>query len=133
MVDPDNRRPVDFKVRRDALGEVQTDGEFMSDWRSGVVKQHLIRSLLELRAEYPALFAEGSYEPLSSDDPTLCAFLRRHAGLTLFVAVHLAPWRKVLGDDLVAHLPADLIDRPRRGLTINAMFGTLPAQVFLIR
>jgi (1->4)-alpha-D-glucan 1-alpha-D-glucosylmutase len=63
LVDPDNRRPVDWEARRRAL-----------DAREPGSKLELIRSLLHLRSERPAAFA-GAYEPLEAG-PDACAFVR---------------------------------------------------------
>ncbi|MET0366371.1 MAG: malto-oligosyltrehalose synthase [Sphingobium sp.] len=52
MVDPDNRRPVDYAARRKSLAQ------------GGNAKQALIARLLLLRAKYPCLFTEGAYRPL---------------------------------------------------------------------
>jgi (1->4)-alpha-D-glucan 1-alpha-D-glucosylmutase len=47
LVDPDNRRPVDFDRRRASLPD---DGTTFARWRVGAVKQSLIRRTLGLRA-----------------------------------------------------------------------------------
>jgi (1->4)-alpha-D-glucan 1-alpha-D-glucosylmutase len=73
LVDPDNRRPVDWEARRRALAA-----------REPGSKLELIRSLLRLRAERPAAFA-GGYEPLEAG-PDVCAFAR---GGEVLVAVAL--------------------------------------------
>jgi (1->4)-alpha-D-glucan 1-alpha-D-glucosylmutase len=95
MVDPDNRRPVDFAAR--AAGLASSDGEaaLTANWRNGRIKQRLIRDLLHVRKERPELFAAGSYEPVSVDDAdgSTLAFLRRCRGDALLVVVRLYPWR----------------------------------------
>lgn len=55
LVDPDNRRAVDFAARRSLPG--RADGTMWHDWRNGQVKQGLIADALRLRAAYPAIFA----------------------------------------------------------------------------
>jgi len=62
LVDPDNRRPVDWDRRRRALAD------------GGSPKLNLIRTLLDLRAQRPESFA-GAYEPLAAGEAT-CAFRR---------------------------------------------------------
>ena len=76
LVDPDNRRQVDWAKRRAML-----DGE-PGDPRDRE-KLDLIRDALRLRAERPEAFA-GSYEPLPAG-PDVCAYLR--GGSVLVVAV----------------------------------------------
>ena len=64
LVDPDNRRPVDFAARADALRAVAADPDwpaFTANWRDGRVKLALTRQLLALRTELPDLFTNGAY------------------------------------------------------------------------
>jgi (1->4)-alpha-D-glucan 1-alpha-D-glucosylmutase len=61
LVDPDNRRPVDFDARRRALGDPPP-------------KLQLILAALDLRARRPQAFA-GAYEALDAGDG-VCAYLR---------------------------------------------------------
>jgi (1->4)-alpha-D-glucan 1-alpha-D-glucosylmutase len=65
LVDPDNRRPVDWRRRREALAAPPSHE---------TVKLHTIRELLALRARRPETFA-GPYEPLAAGTGT-CAFRR---------------------------------------------------------
>jgi (1->4)-alpha-D-glucan 1-alpha-D-glucosylmutase len=84
LVDPDNRRPVDFALRARLLAE---------DARSEAgAKLALTRGLLQLRRERPDLFLEGSYEPLQArgaGTASVCAFTRRWQDQALVVAVAL--------------------------------------------
>ena len=70
MVDPDNRRPVDWDARRDALAALDSG----ADVDRTNVKIHLIRRALALRARRPEPFT-GAYVPLDADE-CLCAFTR---------------------------------------------------------
>ncbi|HET6550170.1 MAG TPA: hypothetical protein VFG79_17035, partial [Solirubrobacter sp.] len=95
LVDPDNRRPVDWDARRAALDDPPP-------------KLHVIRRALALRARRPDAFA-GSYEPFPAG-PDAVAFVR---GDDVFVAARLrgdAPlalppgdWRDALGLDFAEH------------------------------
>jgi maltooligosyltrehalose synthase len=69
MVDPDNRRPVDYEARHAALAPVQPPETLMKDWRDGRVKQSILHGLLALRARRPALFAGGNYQKLRVEGP----------------------------------------------------------------
>jgi (1->4)-alpha-D-glucan 1-alpha-D-glucosylmutase len=73
LVDPDNRRPVDWEARRRALTAAEPPA-----------KLELIRRTLALRAARPRAFA-GAYEPLQAG-PDTCAFTR---GGEVLVAVAL--------------------------------------------
>jgi (1->4)-alpha-D-glucan 1-alpha-D-glucosylmutase len=67
LVDPDNRRPVEYQLRQDclnALEESASPAELMSQWRDGRIKMFIIRRLLQFRRENAALFAAGSYTPV---------------------------------------------------------------------
>ncbi|WP_274424052.1 malto-oligosyltrehalose synthase [Chelativorans sp. YIM 93263] len=92
MVDPDNRRPVDFALRQGLLKEVHglSAGEAMERWREGVTKLWLLQKLLRLRKENAELFADGGYEPLQvSGDKAqhVIAFARVLEGKRVVVAV----------------------------------------------
>ena len=64
LVDPDNRRPVDFDARQRAFDEALAPAELLAHWRDGRVKQAMIGRVLAFRARAAALFTEGSYAPL---------------------------------------------------------------------
>ncbi|GAB3378962.1 malto-oligosyltrehalose synthase [Azotobacter armeniacus] len=90
LVDPDNRRPVDFASRRQALQQPAAAAELLEQWRDGRIKQVLIARTLTLRARCPALFAAGDYLPLEvagEQSGRLLAFARRHAGQWAVVLV----------------------------------------------
>lgn len=95
LVDPDNRRPVDYALREQLLqGHLGVQGisidDKLSDWRNGAIKQHLIHALLGHRQRHPALFSEGSYQPLTLSGPKaaqIFAFMREYQGHVLIVAV----------------------------------------------
>ena len=108
LVDPDNRRPVDYVQRRATLAActAQVSGTaVVSDttrWQDGTVKQALVRRLLALRAELPDALQHGDYQPLPVDGPQAGRVLayarhaRQGAGLVVCVlpracALRLAP------------------------------------------
>ena len=67
LVDPDNRRPVDFAARREALSA------------SSDAKITIVTSALRLRREKPDAFLGGRYRPLLAEGPAaehLVAFVR---------------------------------------------------------
>ena len=66
LVDPDNRRPVDYTKRKemlDALGAA-TPEDLLGNWMDGRIKLFLTHRLLKFRRENAELFARGSYTPL---------------------------------------------------------------------
>ena len=90
LVDPDNRRPVDYAAREQALEAALPVGELLHDWRDGRIKQALIAQVLNLRVEQAELFRRGSYqalEVLGSQAHNVLAFVREHAGQQAIVIV----------------------------------------------
>jgi (1->4)-alpha-D-glucan 1-alpha-D-glucosylmutase len=70
LVDPDNRRPVDWERRREALAELRGGAEPTRQ----TIKLFLIHRGLSLRARRPEVFA-GGYTPVAAGE-RCCAFLR---------------------------------------------------------
>ena len=106
LVDPDNRRPVDYATRERLLAD------------DPPAKLRLIADLLRLRRERPAIFLDGDYAAAQVDGPAdrhLLAFERRHGEQTLRCAVALhghAAWdgTTVTFASGGRHLAADLFD-----------------------
>jgi (1->4)-alpha-D-glucan 1-alpha-D-glucosylmutase len=63
LVDPDNRRPVDFTLRQKLFEEVQNDNAdtLFKTWQDGRIKMSITSRLLHLRQIAPALFETGGY------------------------------------------------------------------------
>jgi len=84
LVDPDNRRPVDFaggRARLEALGPTCELEDRLARWWDGTAKLATIRVLLALRRRRPALFAQGRYVALHVQGrwaDHVLAFARRH-------------------------------------------------------
>lgn len=92
MVDPDNRRPVDFTLRERVLGEGAQEGELLHHWRDGRIKQHLTHRLLQARLHRPDLFVGATYRPLpvtGTRQPEILAFARETADAVLVVVLPL--------------------------------------------
>jgi (1->4)-alpha-D-glucan 1-alpha-D-glucosylmutase len=88
LVDPDNRRPVDYEARARALDDDTPADALLARWRDGRIKQRLTCRLLADRAERPALYADGDYKPLATKGQharRLAAFSREHGGERLVV------------------------------------------------
>src|SRR5438874_5039701 len=68
LVDPDNRRPVDYKMRRQMLERLSgvTPDELMKMWPDGRIKMFLIQRALRFRREHPDLFRSGEYSPVQA-------------------------------------------------------------------
>ena len=93
LVDPDNRRPVDFDARRSSLESAPAPTSvLLGDWRDGRVKQAVIAAALQLRRSAPPLFEDGNYEPLQTTGLRaghVLAFARSAGDDTVLVAVPL--------------------------------------------
>ncbi len=96
LVDPDNRRPVDFDARRRWLAALPLPAaDLLAGWRDGGVKLAVLRQLLHLRRDRPAVFASGTYEPLAAAGPAaahVVAFARRRARRPVLVVVPRLPF-----------------------------------------
>ncbi len=101
LVDPDNRRPVDYPLRVAALQETATPADLMPDWRDGRVKQAILHRALKLRARLPELFASGTYQKLSVEGPGaehIVAFARQLGDQTVISIVSRLSARTCMGD-----------------------------------
>ncbi len=93
LVDPDNRRQVDYGKRREMLdclrrlfaqpsGTLEGLREIMSDMEDGRIKMYLTWRVLSFRREQELLFKEGDYLKLNAEGPRaahVCAFARTRA------------------------------------------------------
>jgi len=115
LVDPDNRRPVDFERRRRLLAALEAllampspertaaVAEMVMHWEDGRIKMLLTTIGLRLRREWPDVFLSGRYLPLVTD-------VTVRAGLVAFA--------RIAGERAV------LVVAPR--LTAPLITGTLP-------
>ncbi len=102
LVDPDNRRPVDFTDRREMLEGMKRGmedavlplparlREFLDHAEDGRIKMYLTWKTLNFRREVPELFSHGNYLPLSvvgAGKDHLCAFARTFGNRVMIVAV----------------------------------------------
>jgi (1->4)-alpha-D-glucan 1-alpha-D-glucosylmutase len=81
LVDPDNRRPVDFAHRRELLAGLHAASlaEVFENWPDGRAKLLTLSRVLRFRRAHRDLFIHGEYEPLTTDeDLHFVAFARRH-------------------------------------------------------
>ena len=97
LVDPDNRRPVDYAARAAALAENRRPDLTADDHSTsrGAAKLAVTHRLLKLRAEQPGVFAQGDYTPLDLG-PRWLGFTRTAGATTLLVVVPTA--KPVTGD-----------------------------------
>ncbi|MFN2582460.1 MAG: malto-oligosyltrehalose synthase, partial [Candidatus Dormibacteria bacterium] len=139
VVDPDNRRPVDYALRRELLHELDaaTTREVWTRAEEGLPKLHVVRSALQLRRRRPEAFAPGArYRPLvptglremhavacarapvNGDDEVIAVAVRLAHAVSggwhdTSIDLPAGTWRNVLSDEHVkggAVRLADLLD-----------------------
>ncbi len=157
LVDPDNRRPVDYPARQQGLHTPPDIGELMFNWHDGRIKQALISQVLGLRKAHPQLFRQGTYEPLEvvgEHAERVVAFYREYQDKQLLVVVPRWPHRllengvyplinaQIWGDTRV-RLPFAAPTQnwkglfrtgavtPNKELMISAALGDFPVNVFI--
>ncbi|MEQ9438618.1 MAG: malto-oligosyltrehalose synthase [Cyclobacteriaceae bacterium] len=97
MVDPDNRRPVDYAARKYQLDQfsaleqpLKTIRALTSHLDDPAIKMFTLHRALQLRQQWPALFAESMYQPLVTTGTYanhVLAFLRRHQDRFVIVVI----------------------------------------------
>jgi len=90
LVDPDNRRPVDFGLRTDLVRRCKhlSAAEAIRDWDSGLPKLWLTARVLALRRERPEEFSDQSrYQPLVAQGAHLGNLLAFRRGENLIAVV----------------------------------------------
>jgi (1->4)-alpha-D-glucan 1-alpha-D-glucosylmutase len=153
LVDPDNRRPVDFAHRAallDAVDEelerdrVRAFTEWLERWQDGRIKLGVTRTLNGLRSREGELFAEGEYAACEVTGPRaeeIVAFVRRRGRRAVMTAVRRFPVRAERSHDWQGtriRLPREAegaVDvftrRAAHGAALDAeaLFATLPIAV----
>jgi malto-oligosyltrehalose synthase len=146
LVDPDNRRPVDYALRRVALDAVVQPPECESSWRDGRIKQAVIHKLLNLRRRMPDLFASGDYNPLPVKgglEQRIVAFARSLGRSIVIVVVPRLAHRLLRREDRLAIDPYQLrettvlLPDQLRGIELHSLLSSgsarseLPLQAIL--
>ncbi len=103
LVDPDNRRPVDYRQRQALIvGRTPSESPLGKDeWQTGQIKQAVIARALALRQRRPNLFSRGRYIPLQVHGPAadhVVAFARQYDTARIIVAAIRLP-AKLLGEE----------------------------------
>jgi (1->4)-alpha-D-glucan 1-alpha-D-glucosylmutase len=139
LVDPDNRRPVDYEVRQRMLAEVKerSPNDLWQASHTGQIKLFLIWRALQFRRRHSELFSCGSYLPLSIKGPKeshAVAFARRWndqialiivprlvAGLTR--GAQQAPLGRAVWQDTIVELPDHLCAPRYRNVFTDEMLS----------
>lgn len=148
LVDPDNRRPVDFAARRELLDRVRSGDPalFLGSAENGAIKFWLLWKCLNLRRERRDFLADAGYEPVAvtgQHAEHVCAFARTANDRRIVVAVPrlcarllggkeaLPIGKEVWGDTRLGvqgeHI--DLLSGKAVGNSAGEVFGRLPCAV----
>ncbi len=98
LVDPDNRRPVDYGTRINMLAEIKGReavecplkiiAELMDKWQDGRIKMFLIYKALQFRGAIRQIFDKGEYVTMEAKGQkagNVCAFARRSQSMAVLV------------------------------------------------
>ncbi|MEC4984538.1 MAG: malto-oligosyltrehalose synthase [Oscillatoria sp. PMC 1068.18] len=146
LVDPDNRRPVDFELRKSYLDEMKTRAEtdilglvkeLITTKKDGRIKLFLINRTLAERKEHPRVFEQGDYIPLEvtgNYQNHLVAFARRYGEteiiaivprfLTQIVEPGKDPLGKEIWGDTTVHIPHGAQLKWRNAFTEETLPGS---------
>jgi len=152
LVDPDNRRPVDFAERAAMLASIENPNweSLAQHWPDGHIKFAWTRHLLKLRTELADVFAHGDYQPLEISGPHrdhVIAFARRRGRDAAITAVAKSfalmsqggrVWPRADGYDGALSLKGYSVEgiSSKAGATevrLSALFQHLPAVVLKAR
>ena len=114
LVDPDNRRPVDWGARVALLKKLERmrPRDLAADWQDGREKLYVTHRLLALRCAHPRLFAEGDYRPIEvagDRSSHLCALARSHEGVSLVAAVPRLTYQLYRGGEAADWAEAEIV------------------------
>jgi (1->4)-alpha-D-glucan 1-alpha-D-glucosylmutase len=150
LVDPDNRRPVDFAAREKLLAALDVPNwpRLAETWRRGEIKFAWMLHLFKLRNELAEVFTHGDYQPLEitgAHRDHILAFVRRRgrdAAITV-VAKSLAPfsqggryWPRAEQFDGMVDARGFVLDGigAREGkISLSSLFAHFPAAVLKAR
>jgi len=150
LVDPDNRRPVDFAARAKALAALSAPNwdALARDWANGHVKLAWTAHLLKMRAGHADVFTDGDYQPIEVTGPHrdhVIAFARRRGRDAVIIVTTrcLAPltdagrhWPRADTFDarlVLRDYVADDIDDRSEQVPVSTLFKHLPAAVLSAR
>jgi (1->4)-alpha-D-glucan 1-alpha-D-glucosylmutase len=143
LVDPDNRRPVNYEHRRTLLASIISEerssetgsplAALPESWEDGLAKLYVTHRVLIFRRAHADIFRDGDYRPLKvngAKSDHLCAYARVHPSGTIVVLVPRL-FARLLGDkpglpmgeevwgDTTVELPEEL-----RGAAFVSILGT---------
>jgi len=121
LVDPDNRRPLDYDRRRRLLTDIgcATAEELLEKRKDGRVKLFVMKQALAMRRDWRDLFEHGGYVPLQAAGArrdNVFAFARPHGDVLAITAV----------PRLIASVIPDAIEPPLAGVWQDTRLDLTP-------
>jgi maltooligosyltrehalose synthase len=143
LVDPDNRRPVDYSLRAKALDHIQSPPELWDARSNGEIKLALLQRLNIIRNRYIDVLTDGEYVPVQLEGKHAqhaIAFIRQNKSTSLLVAVPLHLARVENWEDTALIMPTGAASRwenlitgaeirPANKLSLNEVFQEFPAMI----
>jgi (1->4)-alpha-D-glucan 1-alpha-D-glucosylmutase len=140
LVDPDNRRPVDFAARASQFAQLETPywAHLVRHWPDGRLKLAWTRHLLSLRSELPDVFMRGEYAPLETTGrhrDRVIVFARRweHDAVIVAVTKSFAPfteagrrWPTASTFDAAMNIKDYATDAGENEIQLSTLFTHLP-------
>ncbi|HKO94061.1 MAG TPA: malto-oligosyltrehalose synthase, partial [Polyangiaceae bacterium] len=135
LVDPDNRRPVDFAQRRASLAELEGKPleQLLSSWTTGQIKLFVTRTILHTRRRLREVFVQGEYAAVPAGEHAIAFTRAYHGRVVLACAPRLSlrltggrqlwPLGAVWGDQSI-RLPAGVYRDAFTGRSLSSR-GTL--------
>jgi (1->4)-alpha-D-glucan 1-alpha-D-glucosylmutase len=134
LVDPDNRRPVNFDLRKELLARLKKKmgvsgadlkelvKDLMRGWKDGTPKLYVTYKALNYRKENHLLFKDGNYIPLETEGNLkdhICAFARQKEGTTVLIIM----------PRFLTHLIRDTEEMPLGGHVWKESYVVLPNEI----
>jgi maltooligosyltrehalose synthase len=160
LVDPDNRRPVDYAAREAMLRKLQRRdaSQLLDNWQDGGIKMLVTARLLDLRKRRAAWFEGATYRAVDvrgSHRSSVCAFMRTAGGSHVLCVVPRL-WQGIAGEyswpigdafwsdtmlaldvpvaqwrNVLTHeVQRPLVERTGARVAVGAALATLPVAVF---
>lgn len=139
LVDPDNRRPVDYKRRMELLPKLGGPSTLLRNWQDGRIKLFVTARALAARARHNEAFLSSAYTPVETGTPNAVAFTRGDDVLVVIPRLTtrlVKPGQLPLGEVWGEHaLPLDghwrnvFTDETIETLTLSNVFASFPVAI----
>jgi len=137
LVDPDNRRTVDYAQRKSLLKSIDAadPAELLRRWQDGRVKLFVTRKALEVRARHAEVFRRGDYRPLREGGTNVCAFARGDSIVVVVPRLTTSLWARpsvatsAAEDDVAGRWRNVFTGEVFEGVRLANLFASFPVAV----